>query len=128
MKKNKFINLGLLTLLAITSFFISCSNEKETDKTKIETSLNTKEFKIVTDDEYNRSTDQEKKLYDKINASVMALDVLKSDDMEAIISVSKNDDDKFSNVIIIAKSESSNSITARAGSCKFCGVASHTVA
>lgn len=128
MKKNKFINLGLLTLLAITSFFISCSNEKETDKTKIETSLNTKEFKIVTDDEYNRSTDQEKKLYDKINASVMALDVLKSDDMEAIISVSKNDDDKFSNAIIIAKSESSNSITARAGSCKFCGVASHTVA
>ena len=124
MKKNKFINLGLLTLLAITSFFISCSNEKETDKTKIETSLNTKEFKIVTDDEYNRSTDQEKKLYDKINASVMALDVLKSDDMEAIISVSKNDDDKFSNAIIIAKSESSNSITARAGSCKFCGVAS----
>ena len=66
----------------------------------------------------------EKKLYDRINASVMALDVLKSDDMEAIISVSKNDDDKFSNTIIIAKSESSNSITARAGSCKVCGVAS----
>jgi hypothetical protein len=123
MKKTKFLNLGLLTLLVITSFFISCSDEKDTDKT--ETSLVTKEFKIVTVDEYNRSTDQEKKLYDKINASVMALDILKSDDMEAIISVSKNGDDKFSNAIIIAKSESNNSLTARtAGNCKVCGVSS----
>jgi hypothetical protein len=124
MKKTKFLNLGLLTLLVITSFFISCSDEKDAAQTKIETSLGTKEFKIVTDDEYNRSTDQEKKLYDKINASVMALDVLKSDDMEAIISVSKNEGDKFSNAIIIAKSESNNSLTARAGSCKVCGISS----
>jgi nicotinate-nucleotide pyrophosphorylase len=45
--------------------------------------------------------------------------------MEAIISVSKNGDDKFSNAIIIAKSEINNSLTARtAGSCKVCGVSS----
>jgi methionyl-tRNA synthetase len=124
MKKPKFINLGLLTLLVITSFFISCSKENAPDKTKIENSLVTKEFKIVTADEYNRSTDQEKKLYDKINATVMALDVLKSDDMEAIISVSKNRDDMFSNAIIIAKSESNNSLTAKGGNCKVCGVSS----
>ena len=124
MEKTKFMNLGLLILLIITSFFISCSDEKDTNTTKIENSLVTQEFKIVTADEYNRSTDQEKKLYDKINASVMALDILKSDDMEAIISVSKNADDLFSNAIIIAKSESSNSLTARGGSCKVCGVSS----
>jgi hypothetical protein len=124
MKKMKFINLGLLTLLVIISFFIGCSDEKDADKTKIEASLTTQEFKIVTDDEYNRSTEQEKKLYDKINASVRALDALKSEDMEAIISISKNGEDKFSNAIIIAKSESDNSLTAKAGSCKVCGVSS----
>ena len=121
MKNIRFINLGLLI---ISSFFISCSDEKDTSTTKIENKLVTQEFKIVTTDEYNRSTDKEKKLYDKINASVMALDVLKSDDMEAIISVSKNEDDMFSNAIIIAKSESNNSLTARGGSCKVCGVSS----
>lgn len=124
MKKMKFINLGLLTLLVIISFFIGCSDDKDANKTKIEASLTTQEFKIVTDDEYNRSTEQEKKLYDKINASVRALDALKSEDMEAIISISNNDNDKFSNAIIIAKSESDNSLTARAGNCRVCGVSS----
>lgn len=83
---------------------------------------------IVTQEEYNSATVFEKRMINQIDASIAALDVLNKNsnnqDLEAIVSISKNINDKFSNAIIISKVETNQTLAPLHGSCNVSGISS----
>lgn len=85
------------------------------------------EKSIVTEEEYNSANDFDRRMINQIDAAIAALEVLKENadnsDLSAIVSVSKNKNNAFSNAIIIAKEELSNDEEVKA-SCEVCVVRS----
>lgn len=93
MKKNLLAGVILCSIL-------SCN---QCDTAKTETS---KTFNLVSQEEYKKATKEEKEIFDKINASIAALEQLKDEDYEASIFIDKDDDNQlkiFENTIIISK-------------------------
>ena len=119
----------------ITAFFIIAliSCEKESDisqKAESPVQAQGQFFHSVSSDEYAKSTPRVKRMIDQIDAAVNALDVLSNNkdfnNYEAIVSVSSDPKNMFSNSIIISASEEKSAARAAAPDhkCLICGVRS----
>ncbi len=120
-----------LIIAIICSMCISCENDDvETNqvfekKALIEDGFNFDDFRIVSESDYDNAELFEQTIYDKINATVRALSSLKNyEEMEAVISVSRNEKNYFSNSIIICMDVGDGESLKKAGNCKVCGVIS----
>lgn len=80
---------------------------------------------IVSQEEYNLADEFTKRIINYIDASILALNVLDTD-VEAILSVSKNKNNNFSNNIVICRSENDLSVPQEVYrvSCTVCGLRS----
>lgn len=88
----------LLTGVILCSI-LSC-NQYDTAKTE------TSKTSLVSQEEYEKATKEEKEIFDKINASITALEQLKDEGYEATLLIDKNKDNLlniFKNTIIISK-------------------------
>jgi hypothetical protein len=117
-----------LAFMLIGLFAFANTNVKITNNVEITLNERNGKLSIVTEEEYNSASEFNKKMINQIDASIAALDVLKlnSDnlDLNAIVSISKDLNNKFSNAIIISKIEKNQEDVIVAGSCNVCGVRS----
>lgn len=127
---------GYITILLLLFATFSC-DEKQVVTEYQTTTYSTKDgdvlFRSVSTEDYAKASPLEKRLISQLDAAVNALDILSAQntkiEYEAIISVSKDIDNKFSNTVILApisgeKGESSlaNARIAAGGSCHVCGL------
>lgn len=134
MKKYLFLPL-------VFALLISSCNESEVslEKTNQVTNLNEREllFSSVTHEEYKKASPFEKRLINKIDAAVNSLNILSRDNTdrqyEAIITLSKDADNKFSNSMVIVPLDTSPDAIINAknagvddpdGKCLVCGLSS----
>ncbi|GEM_PF-5610595 len=116
-------NLTVLIALLLAVNLSAIPVHQDETRTEIEVSLVDRNGKksIVTEKEYNSANDFDQRMINQIDAAIAALDVLKENkdnlDLTAIVSLSKNKDDAFSNAIIISKQEVSKEV-ALGGSCE----------
>ncbi len=129
----KLIVLFVLLILVIPA----CNTDKEIEPHTEKENLSkiSTLFKSVKPEEYKKASYFQKRLINQIDAAVNALDILSQDthiQYEAMVSVSKNVNEKFSNSLLIAPIESSHETTntksARVseadGKCHVCGMTS----
>lgn len=109
----------------VTALVFSCSGENKTEAVNTPQETVAKSYSIVTTEEYESASVEEKALIDKINAAVVALDQLNDNSYSAIVAVSKDPNNAFSNAIIISKEEKDASAhKGEGGSCTVCGLRS----
>ncbi|MDY3316692.1 hypothetical protein PG637_01520 [Riemerella anatipestifer] len=123
--------LKLITVFAISISALTFAKESNNEpKNGIEVTLKERNGKksIVTEEEYNAASEFTKRMINQIDGAIAALEVLKDNpdnaDLEAIVTISKNKNDKFRNAILISKPESSKPLEVQHGSCTVCGVRS----
>lgn len=126
--KKIFKVLSFFVILFSTVVFAkSINNEEPKGQVKITMVERNGKKSLATEEEYNQASDFEKRMINQIDASIAALDVLKDNednkDLVAIVSISKNKDDKFRNVIILSKVDKGEQPDELlSGSCKMCGI------
>jgi hypothetical protein len=122
-------NLVLSLAFMLIGLFVS-ANTNSNISSNVEVTLIERDgkYSIVTEDEYNNATEFEKRMINQIDAAIAALDVLNNNkdnsNLSAIVSISKNVNNNFSNAIIISKNEKSQEEILVSGSCTVCGVRS----
>jgi cell division protein FtsX len=124
--------LSTCVVVLLLFFIVSCEkNEEITQTSNNNVQVQGQLFQSVKPDEYAQSSPRVKRMIDQIDAAVNALNVMSKNkdftNYEAVISVSKDPDNKFSNSIIISASEDQSN--ARVGAapdhkCTICGVSS----
>ena len=128
--KKLFKVLTVFAVLFSTVAFAKSIN-KEDPKNQVKVTMVERNGKksVATEEEYNKASDFGKRMINQIDASIAALDVLKDNednkDLVAIVSISKNKDDKFRNAIILSKVDKGEQPDeVLHGSCKVCGIRS----
>lgn len=123
-------SLSVFAILISTIVFAKTSNYEE-PKNQVKITMVDRNGKksVATEEEYNTASDFGKRIINQIDASIAALDVLKDNkdnkDLIALVSISKNKNNKFSNAIIISKiDKGENPEGVLRGSCKVCGIRS----
>jgi hypothetical protein len=123
--KNVFLSLAFML---IGSFAFANTNGNNSSNVEVTLIERDSKYSIVTEDEYNNATEFEKRMINQIDAAIAALDVLNKNkdnsNLSAIVSISKNVKNNFSNAIIISKIENNKEEITFSGSCSVCGVRS----
>lgn len=126
----------LFVLFAFAATIVSCikdgkgtqqgiqDSKKDLNSSKEERVSSDFKYALITEKDYAEASAFEKSLYDKINAASLALFSLDDSTYEAVISVSKNDNDNFSNFIVISKDIDSDRVQEGSNSCTVCGFGS----
>ncbi|MBT0553063.1 hypothetical protein N4Q47_09555 [Riemerella anatipestifer] len=103
---------------------LKIKNERFTRAIEIELKLRNGRESIVSEIEYHSSNDFMKRIINYIDATISALNLLDTD-VEAILSISRDKNNYFSNSILISKIEElSSPKEVYKGSCQVCGVSS----
>lgn len=129
MKKLFKILTVLVVLFSSVVFAKSINNGDPKNQVKVTMVERNGKKSVATEEEYNKASDFGKRMINQIDASIAALDVLKDNednkDLVAIVSISKNKNDKFRNAILISKiDEGDQPDNVLHGSCKVCGIRS----
>lgn len=124
----------LLAIVAVT--LVSCDNsELSTNPAEVKVQDNTISYtSCVSSDEYKDASAIEKKIINQVDGALAAMKLMKRDDssveLNAIISVSLDSHNNYSNSIIVSKDETSTiqkvkqNASASSRSCKVCGLSS----
>ncbi len=114
----------------------SCEkNEISTNRAEVRVQDNTISYtSCVSNDEYVNASSIQKKIINQVDGALAAMELMRRDssliELHAIISVSSNAENKFSNSIIVCKEENledenlSQKAPSSSRSCKVCGVKS----
>lgn len=121
--------LKLFTLILMffsVSFFANSANDGNGIEITLKERLGKKS--IVSESEYSSASEFTKRMINQIDGAIAALEVLgenkDNSDLEALVSITKDKDNKFKNAIVIAKPELEMDSEKLSGSCTVCGVRS----
>jgi hypothetical protein len=123
-------------VVALMTMFVSCDkNDMTNNPAELKVQDNTITYtSCVSSAEYKNATSVEKKIINQVDGALAAMELMKRDnstiELNAIISVSLNSENSYSNSIIVSKDEISTqekvkqNATTSSRSCKVCGLSS----